>query len=199
MPQQSPPAIHLTSGLLTWRLYLGFISSALCTQAGPHLIPLCIAAYVFLELSSSHSSSWKISGSRLGCPPESPRSFEILNSKWDLVSGSRTRACGFESLSSNSLVVTAAMGPQCLVNKPQLLSWCFRHQFFTLSLTSLFFAYPKVCPVMMMTVAVSWSFLPMLRLSSVVLLYQEYPFFFASVSLNYSFHSRASLNGAWFR
>ena len=100
----------------------GVISSALCTQAGPHLIPLCIAAYVFLELSSSHSSSWKISGSRLECPPESPRSFEILNSEWDLVSGSRTRACGFwESPSSNSDDrVTAATGPQCLVNKPQL-------------------------------------------------------------------------------
>lgn len=73
----------------------GCISSAPCTQAGPHLITLCIAAYVCVELRASHSSSRKISGSRLGCPPESARSFEILNCEWDLVSGSRTRACVF--------------------------------------------------------------------------------------------------------
>lgn len=100
---------------------------------------------------------------------------------------------GLESLSSNSDDrVTAAMGPQCLVNKPQLFYRDALDTNFLLSLTSLFFAYPKVCPVMM-TVAVS-ECLPMLRLSSVCSCYQEYFFFLKPVSLNYSFHSRASLN-----
>ena len=136
------------------------------------------------------------SGSRLGCPPEPARSFEILNCEWDLVSGSRTRACVFwESPSSNSEDwVTASTGPQCLVNKLQLFHRdTLGANFLLWALPLLFFTYPKVCP--------DWGWqslfpecLQMLHLSTVCFCYQEYPFFFVSVSLKYNFYSRASLN-----
>ena len=148
---------------------------------------------VSLELRCSHSSPRRITDSQLGCPPESRRHFEILNCEWDLVSGSRIRARVFwESPSSDSDDwVTAATGPQCLVNKPQLFYLdTLGTNFLLWALPPLFFAYPKVCP--------NWWWqslfpecLPMLHLSLVC---PWYPFFFISVSLNYNFYSRASLN-----
>ena len=185
--------------LFTWRqaashgaCIAGCVAQHPALRLGPSWSPSALLL-VSLELRCSHGSPQRITDSRLGCPPESRRRFEILNCEWDLVSGSRTRARVFwESPSSDSDDwVTAATGPQCLVNKPQLFyPDTLGTNFLLWALPPLFFAYPKVCP--------NWwwqSLFPecllMLHLSLVC---PWYPFFFISVSLNYNFYSRASLN-----